>query len=403
MTTSRLVEPPRLRTGEGAEEERHASWLELFFDLVFVVAITQLGESLAHDVSWTGVLRFGGLFIPVWWAWIGYTFYADRFDSDDVVHRIAMLAGMLAIAALAVNVGNVESGSTTGFALSYVVVRVIVIGLYMRARAAVPEARELSTFYIGGFTIGTALWVASLPVSAPARYWLWGVGLAIEVATPLLARRLIERIPPHASHIPERFGLFTMIVFGESVVAVAVGTATTNWEIDSALTACLGFVAVATLWWIYFDFVDRESPLRHGVARGQTYVYGHLPLLAALTCAGVGVKLAILAAADADLSNDARVTLAGGVAVLLLVLSVILVVCEPGHDRGVLVARLIAAGATLVIAVSGAALSPTLLTGMVAAILVADLVVETLRRVRRVTDSVEGSGPALESPPLTSA
>jgi hypothetical protein len=132
-------------------------------------------------------------------------------------------------------------------------------------------------------------------------------------------------------------------------------------------------------------------------------VYGHLPLLAALTCAGVGVKLAILAAADADLSNDARVTLAGGVAVLLLVLSVILVVCEPGHDRGVLVARLIAAGATLVIAVSGAALSPTLLTGMVAAILVADLVVETLRRVRRVTDSVEGSGPALESPPLTSA
>lgn len=398
MTTSAIVAPPRLRTGEGVEEERHASWLELFFDLVFVVAITQLGESLSHDVSWTGVMRFGGLFVPVWWAWIGYTFYADRFDSDDVIHRVAMLAGMVAIAALAVNVGNVEAGSTTGFALAYVGVRVIVIALYLRARRAVPEARELCTFYLIGFSLGTALWVVSLGVSQLARYWLWGIGLLIEVATPLLARRLIERIPVHASHIPERFGLFTMIVFGESVVAVAIGTATTNWELDSALTACLGFVAVACLWWIYFDFVDRDSPLRHSVWRGQTYVYGHLPLLAALTSAGVGVKLAILAGADPGLSGDARLTLAGGVAVLLLVLSVILAVCEPGFDGAVLAVRLLAAGAALVLAIAGASLSPPVLTGLVAGILLIDLITEIGRRERRARAALDSDESPWRSP-----
>jgi low temperature requirement protein LtrA len=401
--TSALVAPPRLRTGEGAEEERHASWLELFFDLVFVVAITQLGESLSHDVSWTGLMRFMGLFVPVWWAWIGYTFYADRFDSDDVIHRVAMLAGMVAIAALAVNVGNVEAGSTMGFALSYVAVRVIVIALYLRARRAVPEARELCTFYLSGFSLGTALWILSLATSQPARYWLWGIGLLIEVATPLLARRLIERIPVHASHIPERFGLFTMIVFGESVVAVAAGTASTNWELDSALTACLGFVAVASLWWIYFDFVDRESPLRHGVARGQTYVYGHLPLLASLTSAGVGVKLAILAGTSPELADDVRLTLAGGVAVLLVVLSVILVVCEPGFDRAVLGGRLAAAGAALMLALAGASLSPTVLTALVAAVLVVDLIIEIARRGARVRRAADSSGTQWDSPPLKSA
>jgi low temperature requirement protein LtrA len=387
VTSTSLFSPPRLRTGEGAEDERHASWLELFFDLVFVVAITQLGVSLSHDVSAAGFLRFAGLFVPVWWAWIGYTFYADRFDSDDVIQRVAMLLGMLAIAALAVNVGNVAAGSTTGFALSYVAVRAIVIALYVRARRAVPEARELCTFYLIGFSAGTALWVASLPVSEPPRYWLWGIGLVIEVATPLLAGRIIQRIPVHASHIPERFGLFTMIVFGESVVAVAGGTASSNWQLASAVTACLGFVAVGTLWWIYFDFVDRDAPLRHGVARGQTYVYGHLPLLAALTSTGVGVKLAILAGASPALRDDARVALAGGVAVLLLTLSLILAVCEPGFDRGVLAVRLIAAAGASLLAIAGGRPAPPLLAGLVAAILLADLVVEIMRREQRPRQS----------------
>ena len=97
---SRLHDPPRLRTLDD-EDERHATWLELFFDLVFVVAVAQLADGLAADPSVHGFLVFAGLFVPVWWAWVGYTFYADRFDTDDRLHRILMIAGMFGVAVLA--------------------------------------------------------------------------------------------------------------------------------------------------------------------------------------------------------------------------------------------------------------------------------------------------------------
>ena len=379
MTRPSLVSPPRLRTGEAAEDERRASWLELFFDLVFVVAITQLGESLSRHVSAAGFLRFAALFVPVWWAWIGYTFYADRFDSDDVVQRVAMLGGMVAIAALAINIEDVSAGRSTGFALSYVALRGILIALYLRARRAVPQARQLATFYLTGFSLGTSLWVVSLAVGGAPRYWLWAVGLCIEIATPLLARRLIERIPPHASHIPERFGLITMIVFGESVVAVAAGTASTEWAAGSALTAFLGFVAIACLWWIYFDFVDHRVAFRATVLRGQVYVYGHVPLLAALTSVAVGVKLAILAGVDPGQIGGARMALGGGVAGILATLGVFLVLCQPAFDPAVLGARATVAILAIAIALGGAALSPLVFVGVVSALLLGDLVVEILR------------------------
>lgn len=95
------LQPPRLRISEDDEAQpRHATWLELFYDLVFVVAVSQLAHNLSKDVSLTGFLSFAALFVPVWWAWIGTTFYANRFDSDDVLRRLLMGLQMLAIASL---------------------------------------------------------------------------------------------------------------------------------------------------------------------------------------------------------------------------------------------------------------------------------------------------------------
>src|SRR5919201_6560933 len=127
---SRWLAPPRLRTGSAvADEERHATWTELFFDLVYVGAIASLGALLRNDASVDGILRMAGLFIPVWWAWIGYTLYADRFDSDDAVFRLLMIGGMLASGALAVNVHFAADGSSAGFALSYVSARALLLAL----------------------------------------------------------------------------------------------------------------------------------------------------------------------------------------------------------------------------------------------------------------------------------
>jgi low temperature requirement protein LtrA len=112
--------------------QRHASWLEVFFDLVFVVAVAELAEQLVHDHSLGGFAIFAGLFLPVFIAWQGFTFYADRFDSDDVLFRAVVLAAMLAIAALAVQIPDVAEGRRdAGFVVAYAVLRSLTIGLYL--------------------------------------------------------------------------------------------------------------------------------------------------------------------------------------------------------------------------------------------------------------------------------
>src|SRR5215217_6470498 len=99
-------------TNEQRAEERSSTWLELFFDLCFVVAVAALARGLHDDPTFWGILRFSGLFVPVWWAWMGYTWYATGFDNDDVLYRVTLLAGMLCILWLAASIGGIDSGAT---------------------------------------------------------------------------------------------------------------------------------------------------------------------------------------------------------------------------------------------------------------------------------------------------
>ncbi len=113
-----LWKPPRLRIGEGAEGERHATWLELFYDLLFAAVVAQLTFELSQDLSGFGVFAFVVLCVPVWWAWVGQSFYATRFDTDDLGHRLFIIAQMFAVAAMAVNVHAGLGRGSAGFALS---------------------------------------------------------------------------------------------------------------------------------------------------------------------------------------------------------------------------------------------------------------------------------------------
>src|ERR671937_2798197 len=118
---ARFLEPPRLRTAAAERyEERHATWLELFLDLVFVVAIAEDGTSFAHHVSVRGFLIYLGLFVPIVWAWAGFTFYATRFDTDDVVYRLLTLLGMFAVAGLASTIPHTFHGGQNSFVIAYV-------------------------------------------------------------------------------------------------------------------------------------------------------------------------------------------------------------------------------------------------------------------------------------------
>jgi low temperature requirement protein LtrA len=373
--------PPRLREEDGSFH-RHATWLELFFDLVFVVAVAELSHKLVADTSIEGFLEFFVLFVPVWWAWVGFTFYATRFESDDAVYRLLWLTAMLGAAAMAVNVGGAFDGDTAAFAVSYAAVRTVLVVLYLIARRRVPAGRQLSTFLVVGFTPGLALWYGSAFVDEPARFWLWGAAMAIEGLIPLLGNRVLARTPVHPWHLPERFGLFMIIVLGESVAAVVAGTANTDWHLSSAAVAAAAFVAAASLWWSYFDFAAWAARLgllsseRMGPVARDIYSYGHFPVVVGLTLLGSGTELAIIETPGGSLASGTRWALCGGVALYLVAINLIYVGMTRSFRTGLWWPRLGAAAVAVALALFGAELEPVLLVGLLAAALVAHLLLE---------------------------
>ncbi|NUT18572.1 MAG: low temperature requirement protein A [Hamadaea sp.] len=312
----------RLRFGvAGDAEERHGSWLELFFDLIFVVAVAELANTLEHHPTVHGFVRYVALFLPVCWAWVGYTFFADRWQREDAPHKALMIIAMLMVAFLALAIPHAFTGDrgSIRFALSYSAVRLLLIILYARAWRTDPAARPLTGRYLLGFTIGLLLWLGSAGVSLPQRHWLWVAGFVVELATPLVSARAISRVAFHRSHIPERFGLFVIIVLGEAVALGVAGLGGSTLGAPTLVAAAVGFLGVGALWWHYFDCVD-GTPLQRWLVSGQSYVYGHLVLFPAITAYGVGV---LLASQEPPHEVAARWCLCGGAAAYFLVLAVI--------------------------------------------------------------------------------
>lgn len=372
--TKSLWQPPRLRTARENEEERRATWLELFYDLVFVAAIAEVAHNLHGHLSLTGFLGYVLLFVPIWWSWVGATFYATRFDTDDLGHRLLTLLQMVAIAVLAVNVHDGLGKSSDDFALSYVTVRAILILQYLIAGYYVVAARALTNWYIRGFSIAAAIWFVSVFVPVPWRFALWVLALIIDFSTPLTAGQLVAKIPPSFSHIPERVGLFTIIVLGEAVMSVVKGVAQLQWGIASALVALLGMSIAFSLWWIYFDSVD-GSPLRAmqvgNMKIGLTWLYSHLPLALGIAATGVGVEYIVVSSkTEIILPSAERWLLCGSVAICLIFLAVIhFITCTLGttQRRKILAAyRLGAAAFILILAIAGVNLSPLVLMALVA-------------------------------------
>jgi len=314
--------------GEDADERR-ATWLELFFDLVFVAAVGQLANALSGHPTFPRFLGFLAVFVPVWWAWMGFTFYANRFDTDDLPYRLLTLLGMFLVAVLATTVRAVFDGHSSGFVVAYLGVRLILLVLYERARRHVPEARGLTQIFLAAFGAATGFWLASLALPAPARYWLWGVALALELGAPLLAWRQLPNAPIHPRHIPERFGLLTLIVLGESILGVVLGIAHVPWGAASGAAAAAGFVAAAALWWIYFDFLDEATVSARGLWGGLTYTYMHFFVVAGLAAMGAAVKLAIFAAGGESRYDDTSWIFCAGLALTMVGLAAIQLVTPP--------------------------------------------------------------------------
>ena len=334
-------QPPRLRVIEDAEAERRATWLELFFDLVFVVAIAELAGVLHDKPDWGGLAHFVRLSVPVIWVWMNFIFYADQFDTDDVPYRLAVFAGMLASAALAVSL----PAAATGFVVAYVAVKAIMVGLYERARrhADTRLARRFCGWCVLAYGISGALWLLSLALPDPYRQMLWALGLAVEIGFPAVGPSEFAEMPFDAAHIPERYGLFTLIVFGESIVVTTLGIGSGS----SALVAGIAFVIACALWWMYFDRIE-DNQLGGAIRPNLLFIYGHPGLFVALTTVAVGARFAIEDAGSHALALHERAILAGGVAASLVTLSLVQAATLRPPRRAVLAARGVAAAVALV-------------------------------------------------------
>jgi low temperature requirement protein LtrA len=372
---------------------RHATWLELFYDLVFVVVISQLAHNLGENFSLYGFLGFLALFIPVWWSWTGAAFYATRFDTDDLGHRILILLQMVGAAALAVNVPYGLGSSSAGFALSYAAIRIILVLEYVRTgrNKSFPSATPLIRRYTRGFLCAAIVWIISAFIPPPFRFVLWGIGLAIDFATPISVGRLHSQFAPHISHLPERMGLFTIIVLGESVMEIITGTSAIGFDIYSILILSLGLTIPFSSWWLYFDSVD-GAPIRALREKGKIGVYylwlwGHFPLVVAITAVGIGIRHVLSNAQGLVLSRSELWLVCGSVALSLaaqglLHLSSAYYYFYSGSTRDFYISRkwatyrIVSAGMILLIPILNIQMSSFLLVLILAAIYIAQIIID---------------------------
>src|SRR5687767_7808540 len=337
----------RLLTLDNNAAERHASWLELFFDLVFVFAVAKVAAILAGSSDVYGFLKYLVLFIPIWWSWVGFTFYADRFESDEVEYRILTFASMLAVAALSISVGGAFTVSgDAAFVACYAAVRLILLAHYVRTAYYVPLVRRLAVQYVAGFGVAVLILLSSLLFEPPVRYYIWAAAMLLELATPFLDTRLTRIFPFDHSHIPERFGLFSIIVLGEAVIATANGASDVPWNLNTATTAALGFAMAACIWWINFDFVEDDAIKSPSLVSRFIYIASHFFIVASIVVVGIGVEHAIKDAVEGHAHLATSVMLGGGIAAYLTAITVVRLVsgvCNVITSRLVTIAVAIAA------------------------------------------------------------
>lgn len=316
--------------------ERRATWLELFFDIVFVAAVAEVAGSLGEHYDWAGLVRFGFLFLLIWWAWIGHTLFATRFDSDDPAQRLLTVGQMFAVAVMAVNThADLTSREAAGFAAAYAVMRILLAVQYLRV-ARLPGTRDPVARHVAGIALAASLWLVSSVVPPPARFGLWGVALAVDLLTPLAAGSSARHHPPDASHLPERFGLFTLIVLGEAVVGTMAGMKHQEvWSVPAAASALLALGIAFGLWWAYFDVARGgarlAAPALSRPTRLVAWLVAHLPLSFGLVVAAVGLEHVVLAGGAAPLHGATPWLLSGA---LGLVAAALLVVGMAGRTGG---------------------------------------------------------------------
>lgn len=324
----------RTRMSGRSTEERHrvSSPLELLFDLTFVVAIAQVASQLAHAGEQGHVLEHLGaylmVFFAIWWAWMNFTWFASAYDTDDVPYRLMTLVQMGGVLVLAAGVpAAFDQSDFTAIIVGYLIMRFALIGQWIRAAIEHPQGRATAVRYASGIAVVQVFWVAFGFLPVEIRPWAFLVGALLELSVPLWAERP-GMTSWHPHHIAERYGLFTIIVLGESVSASAIGVqkglAANGVSASLVAIAAAGLVLLFALWWLYF-----LEPAAEGLStkreRSFYWGYGHYFVFAALAALGAGLEVAVQAGSAHSEAPDTAIEYAVAipVAVFLLMLYVL--------------------------------------------------------------------------------
>ena len=317
------AEPRPRRLTAVLRDESRVTPLELFFDLVYVLALTQCTALMADDPTWEGLAR-GILVLGVmWWSWVGYAWLTSVVNPEEGAVRLVMFAAMAAFLVVALCVPGAFGDEALLFAAAYALVRFAQIGLFLIASREDPALRHAVWGLLASTALGTGLLVGASFADGLLQGALWAAALGFDMAGPLVIDPGGWRLEP--GHFAERHGLIVIIALGESIVAIGVG-AEHGVTTGVVVAACLGMAIAAALWWLYFDIValvaerrlSNAAPgrERNTIAR-DSFSYLHFPMVAGIVLLALGLKKT-LEHVDDPLKVVPAVALLGGLAAYLI-------------------------------------------------------------------------------------
>ena len=379
-----------LRDRSGNEQK--TTNLELFFDLVFVFAVTQLSHVLLAELTLEGVGKLVLLLLVVWWAWIYTTWMSNVFDPDSVAVRMVLIAVMLAAMLMAVAIPDAFGDRAMLFACSYVALQVgrnafTLMALQSGTPVWTSQVRILAWSVAAGI-----LWIGGAAVGDPALPFVWVAALIVDYAgpfarywTPRLGQAAMSDWDVEGTQFAERFQLFLIITLGETIVIT--GATAADLPLDAARAVAIGFafLATAALWWLYFDFAAALSQARlaglsaleRGTLARDAFTYIHIPMIAGIIITAVGDELVIAHPTEHLHAAELAAVVAGPALYLLG-----LVAFRWRMVRSLAGKRLVAIGAILAVGVFGTSVPALVAAGLVLAVLVAVAAVETRNRFR---------------------
>ena len=273
-------------------EGRKATWFELFFDLVFVVAVAQLSGAYAHHYDGAGAAQFAAAFLAMWWCWLGHTFYATRFDRDLPRQRLIGFLQIGAVALIGYGVSAPLSDRAWAFGCGIAAFKLLLALAYQGERLWTGAAGLIKA-YTWQYLLQAVLWVVGAVQAGPLRGVCWGLALSIDLASPWFVARHTAAVPPHSEHLPERFGLFTIILLGEGMASVV--HALDHGEVlhaSGVVSAVVGALLSFALWVAYFQRVkghdERHISDAAAGRRMRLWAYGHVPLYLGIASLAAG-------------------------------------------------------------------------------------------------------------------